>query len=356
MRLFSASWSVLREDKSLVLFPFISAVAGLVVIASFAIPVVALFLHVDTVAATSATSQQSSVHMDPLGWVLVGVGYFVLVYVGVFANAALIVAANERLTGTGPGSLASGFGGAWEKAGAFVPWALLSATVSVALRLVEQRMGIVGRIIVSLVGIAWNLLTYLVVPVLVLEEGLTTGRAVKRSSALFKQTWGENVIGNASFGLFTFLVVLSALALFLLGVASQSAVLVVSLGVLAAVWLVVGVEALAAMSGIYRVALYRYALDGRAPAAYGAFDFDGAFRARKSFGLFSSRETIHRPPAALSRAPEAPRWAPPPPVEVVAGEYGVEIPGFDTLEGHHPGGPAPAPAPPPGGSPEDPPG
>ena len=355
LRLFSASWSVLREDKKLVLFPVISALSGLAVMATFAVPIFMMFVHGHTESTYSATQgawvNQYSLQMDPLGWVLTGIGYFVLIYVGIFCNAALIVAANERLTGTGPGSLGSGFRGAGAKAGAFVPWAMLSATVTLALRMLEERMGLIGRIVVSLVGLAWTLITYLVVPILVLEEGYSTGSAVKRSSRLFKETWGENVIGNAGFGIFSLLLVLSGFVIALIGVAIGSTAGLVLFAVLAVAWVLVGSEVLAAMSGIYRVALYRYAVDGAAPRAFVAFDFDGAFRAKRSTGLFSSpgSRTIYRstPPGTDVRRDAWREWQPP--KNDVDAEFGIDIPGAHDLPENRgrPGAAGPQDPPPP---------
>ena len=77
---------------------------------------------------------------------------------------------------------------------------MLSATVSLVLRAIEERSGIVGRIVGSLVGLAWSLVTFLVLPVLVIEQ-IGPIQAVKRSAELFKHTWGENMIANAGIGI-----------------------------------------------------------------------------------------------------------------------------------------------------------
>ena len=79
-----------------------------------------------------------------------------------------------------------------------LPWALVSATVSMILSLLE-RYGIVGRIVAGLVGLAWNLVTFLTIPILVIED-VGVGDAFKRSKELFKKTWGENVVGQAGLG------------------------------------------------------------------------------------------------------------------------------------------------------------
>ena len=67
------------------------------------------------------------------------------------------------------------------------------------LQAIEERFGIIGTIVARLVGLAWNLVTFLVVPILVLED-LGVGDALKRSKDLFKKTWGENVIGQFGLG------------------------------------------------------------------------------------------------------------------------------------------------------------
>src|SRR4029077_16698349 len=82
-----------------------------------------------------------------------------------------------------------------------LPWAIVSATVSIILRQIEERAGIVGAIVGSIAGLAWSLVTFLVLPVLVVE-GLGPIAAVKRSGSLFKKTWGEQVIANFGISLF----------------------------------------------------------------------------------------------------------------------------------------------------------
>ena len=279
-RLFQASWGVLRDDKRLLLFPFISTLATLVIMATLVFPVWTM----------RAEHLDGSITMTGPGWIVMGLGYFILTYVTIFCNAALIVAANERLTGTGPGTLSSGFSGAWAKAGAIVPWAILSCTVTLILRAIEERSGILGRIVISLVGIAWSLVTYLVVPVIVLEGG-TMGQALSRSSKLFKHTWGENVIGNAGFGVITFFGMLMAAALVMLGLMTGSTVVSALCIAVAVTFMFLMIQAVSAMSGIYRVALYRFATDGQPPSAFQQYDFAQAFKPKKR-GMFGRTATM----------------------------------------------------------------
>ncbi|MEI8241604.1 MAG: DUF6159 family protein, partial [Actinomycetota bacterium] len=74
------------------------------------------------------------------------------------------------------------------------------ATVGLVLQLLRERGGIAGVILAALGGMAWNIITFLVIPVLVVE-GVGPVSAIKRSAGLLKKTWGEQIIGTAGIGL-----------------------------------------------------------------------------------------------------------------------------------------------------------
>jgi len=159
-----------------------------------------------------------------------------------------------------------------------MPWALVSATVSIILSILE-RYGIVGRIVASLVGLAWNLVTFLTIPILVIED-IGVGQAFTRSKDLFKQTWGENVVGQAGLGVLGFLVAIPAILLIFIGVSLGTVGLVV-FGAIGAAWLIVSATVMAALNGIYRTALYRFATTGQVPPDFVGTDFQGAFRPKE---------------------------------------------------------------------------
>ena len=273
-----SSWSVLRADKELLLLPVISGITTLVVMASFALPIF-LTTSTDNSSATTladGTTTGSTFHIAPVGYVLIFVAYIALAYVTIFFNTALISAADERMRGGNP-TLGSALRGATSRAGAILPWAIVSATVSMVLRSLEQRAGILGRLVIGLVGMAWSLVTFLVLPILVLEH-VGVGTAIKRSAELFKRTWGENVIANAAMGFIGLLAVLIPIPLVIAAAATGFAPAIVSAIVLAVVWFLAVSIVLSALGVVYQVALYRYATDGVAPAAFATVDLGGAFR------------------------------------------------------------------------------
>jgi Family of unknown function (DUF6159) len=261
-----SSWSVLRADRELALLPLFSFIATLIVAATFVLPMIGLS-H-----TTGADGAQNSV--SPLVYIFGFVGYVVLAYVTIFFNAALVYAADERMRGGDP-TLGSALRGAASRAGQILPWAIVSATVSIVLRAVQERGGIVGRIAAGFAGMAWSLVTFLVLPVLVIE-GLSVGAAIKRSSELFRRAWGEQVIANAGIGLIGFVAVLAGLPVLLL--ATTGIVVLQVIGIAAFVaWVALVSCVTMALSGIFQTALYHYAANGMPPAAFASATLEHAF-------------------------------------------------------------------------------
>ena len=145
---------------------------------------------------------------------------------------------------------------------------------------IEERFGIVGTIVASLVGAAWSVVTFLTVPIIVFED-VGPVNALKRSGSLLKQTWGENIIGQGGLGLLMLLPMLLAFGIGALGVVSGTAVVAVPLIAVAVVILLVATVVVNALSGIYRTALYRYAVDGQVPSAFAGADLEHSFGPRK---------------------------------------------------------------------------
>jgi hypothetical protein len=124
--------------------------------------------------------------------------------------------------------------------------------------------------------------TFLTVPILVIED-VGVGDAFRRSKDLFKRTWGENVVGQAGLGVLGIFVVAPAVVLVGFGVALGTAGIVV-FGAVGVAWLIVASTVMAALNGIYRTALYRFATTGEVPADFSGTDFRGAFRPRHDDG------------------------------------------------------------------------
>lgn len=270
--LVKASLAVLRSDKELLVFPLVSAVAVILVALSFLLPMFGLgvFAHMDRGnGGTPAV-------LYPWIFAFYLAQYFVMF----FFNSALVGAAMIRLDGGDP-TVADGLRIARGKWLQILGYAAIAATVGMLLRALEQRAGFLGRIVVGLVGVAWTLATFLVVPVLVARD-VGPIEAVKQSATLLKQTWGENLIGNGGLGLVLGLVNLGVILLgvgLAMALASQGlAVMAVISGVIAAIAVLGLALVQSALSGIYSAALYRYAVQGNAPAGFDGGLLQGAFQ------------------------------------------------------------------------------
>ena len=146
-------------------------------------------------------------------------------------------------------------------------WALVSASVGVLLRLIQERSRPVGRIAAGLLGTAWGLAGYLVIPILV-NERKGPMEAFRESARLLKKIWGEELIGGFSFGLVFFVLSLPAVALVCGGMAIGPGVPALALFALALFYLVSLAVVQAALLGIFQAALYQYARKGEAPRGF----------------------------------------------------------------------------------------
>jgi len=266
------SWAVLKSDRTLAWFPVLSAVVGLAVFGVFA----------GLIATMGIDDRNDS--LQGFGYVLVFVAYIALAFVTTYFMAALVHAANERLDGR-PTRFGESIQAATGKIHRILPWAIVAATVSVILQAIEERLGWFGVLIARLLGAAWAVVTFLTVPVIMLED-VGPINALKRSGTLLKQTWGENLSAQAGFGILGMVAMIPGALVIYLGIATDTTAGLVILGGLGIAWLILVAVVLSAMSGIYRTALYRYAVDGTAPPAFADADLGEAFGEKRDRGTW----------------------------------------------------------------------
>ena len=257
--LVKASAGVLKQDKELLVFPAISVVATLLVAATFILP---MFGMLDTVA-----------EREPPPWLYVWGFLFYLTqyFVMFFFNTALVGAAMIRLRGGDP-TVADGLRIAWSKVGIILGYAAIAATVGMILRMIEERAGWIGKIVVGMLGAAWTVITFMTVPILVSRD-IGPIDAVKESAMLLKKPWGENVIGQGGvglvFGLIQVALVFTVIALVALVAGTKSIALIGTVVVLGVIAVMIVALIQAALSGIYSAALYRHAMGEETPGMDG---------------------------------------------------------------------------------------
>ena len=272
--LVKASAAVLRADKELLLFPVISAALSMLVVISFAVPAV--------LAGVFESGVADGARVPAAGYAAMLLFYVVQYFVIFFCNTALVGAALIRLRGGDP-TVADGFRIAASRIQPILGYALIAATVGLVLRAISERSGLLGRLVVGLIGFAWNLATFLVVPVLVVED-VGPIEAIQRSAAYLKRTWGEQIVGNVGIGLVFGLISLATLAagvmLIIAAAATESAVLIIFVAACLVLAFVAIALVSSALSGVYAAAVYRYAADGQSDGFFTPSMVRSAFRAK----------------------------------------------------------------------------
>jgi hypothetical protein len=267
-----ASWRVLQSDKELMVIPVLSFVATLSV-ALLSGGAVWFSLR-QVVEADGSTSLGPT----PLTWVVGAVAYLLITFVVTFFAAALVAGARERLMGGQP-TLSSAFSTASARLPEIFLWSLLTGTIGLVLSFIENRGGLVVRLVSRLIGMTWRIVTWLAVPVIV-AEGTGPVTSLKRSAGLFRQTWGENLAGQVGFGLVGLLAMLPGLVI--------AGLLMVNLpvaGIVVGFLWVAGVSVvLSTMSGIFRTVLYQFASGGPLPPEFDHATLAAAFRPRRGRG------------------------------------------------------------------------
>jgi len=264
--LYKQSFNILSADAEIVLFPVVSAISTIVVGAGFFFPIFRSGILRD-------------VKPENLPWeiyALVFAWYFVNYFIILFFNSALVGCANMRLSGGDP-KVRDGLRIAMQHLGKIAVWAFLSATVGVILNTIRERSNkLIGRLLAGGLGLAWTLMTYLIVPVIILEDR-TTYDSMQRSAELFRKRWGEQVAGSFGFGLLNLLLLVPALFLGLFLFKLDQA-----LAIITVVWYILILAAItSAVKGVFTVVLYRYASTGVLPDGFSGRAIDAALDAKR---------------------------------------------------------------------------
>ncbi|HSS32596.1 MAG TPA: DUF6159 family protein [Solirubrobacterales bacterium] len=261
------SWALLSSHRELIRFPLYGAVATIPLAIVFLGPGLYL-LDKDTLAGAIP---------------LLVLGVYVLSVVGFYFSVGLAAAANQIFNGETNVTVSDGLAVARSRFSQICGWAALSTAISVLMGVLENQGGLAGNIAARLIGMAWSLITFLSVPVIAIE-GTGPLETLKRSASIFKQKWGPQITGNIAIGAAIFLIgVLPAAVLIVAGIALWSsasflgALLVVVGALIVAIAMLVG----RALSGVFGVALYRYAVDGQAVGGFTEEELESAVKLKK---------------------------------------------------------------------------
>lgn len=277
-QLIKASTAILRSDEGLIVYPIVSTLALVIVTAAFAVPLWTSGAMIQIPRLTT-----NGVNRLTVAWVILLFLFYIIQYFIIFfANSALIGAVMLRLRG-GRGSVSDGFDVALQHVSQIFGYAVISATVGMVLRAIAER-GAIGRIFATITNLGWNVTTYLVVPVLVMED-VGPVEAIKRSGSLLKRTWGEQIVGNvgvsAVFGLIMLPIMVIGVALAGTAVVYGAPLLALGVIVLMVVAILILSVISSALRGIYQAVVYQYAATGQVDGRFDADLVRSAFRPKR---------------------------------------------------------------------------
>jgi hypothetical protein len=259
------SWGLLRENQELVRFPLYGAAATILCAVIVIGPGVYLIDDGQTV----------------FGGTLAVIGFYLLATIGTFFSVGLAATADMIFRGQAA-TVSDGIAVARSRFSQICGWAAVSTVVGLVLSVLENQTGVLGSIFGRVLAVGWSLITFLAAPVIALE-GTGPFETLKRSSSLFRSRWGQQVTGNIAIGGAVFLFgILPSLLLIGAGVliwatASFAGALLVVLGVIG---FAVAVLVSSALSGIFGIALYRYARDGEAVGGFTLEELESAARTK----------------------------------------------------------------------------
>ena len=275
-----SSWSVVRQQPKLLVFPLLSWLALALLLASIFVPGGLRSL----MARALVDTRNVNLGDDTALLVCIAAYYFALWFITIFFNTALIFSVLRSFE-TGKVSLREGLSMACYRAPQILAWALIASTIGVMLGLLtnmlKERLGFLGELLGGVFVVTWTTLTYFVTPVLVVE-GLGPIGAVRRSSTLLKKTWGEVTGGEFGLGVFAIVLLLpfflAVLLAFALDFGPAGPAIVAYIGVLNFIGVLVPMSTL---STVLLAALYAFATKGQPPPGFEPGVMTSAFQPRK---------------------------------------------------------------------------
>ncbi len=285
MGVFSRSWEltkmsfrVIKLDREMLLFPLLAGIFSLLFSATLLFPTILLEI---------IRSSGDSVALSVVDYALIFVSYLGMAFIATFFNVCVVFTTKTRFEG-GDATFMDSIKFAFSKIHLIFAWSLVSATVGLLLRALDQaaqRAGTVGRILLgilsTILGMTWSIVTIFVIPAMVYDD-LGPMEAIKKSTATLRRTWGESLIRHFGLGLIQFLFMLLGVALAVLLFGTLGGMggtgLAIAIG-LTVIYFLAVILIFTVANNVYNTALYAYA-NGSPPDDFDHATLEGAFGPR----------------------------------------------------------------------------
>jgi len=303
--LFKTTLRVISSNKRLLLFPLVTALATLVLVAFFfAVPALAFVLQPTGHSFFDAAHWQALFQSDNLkllearlnapdhfttlkvmSTLYVAAIYFTSMFVATFCNVAFYSEIMKALAGQKP-SIRAGFAFAAQRVQSILLWSLFAGLVGYLIKMIAERLGFIGNILMRFVGMAWSVASVFVIPIIIRENSQNPVHLLKSSALTLKKTWGESLIGYVGLGSISGMIALATIVWIILSLvvgALLGSPWLAAFSITFCVLCTIASGLLVSVAGdIYRCALYIYASEGVIPEPFDEDLMNAAWKVKKS--------------------------------------------------------------------------
>lgn len=292
-QLIEESFNVLKKDKEIVLFPFIAIILSFCLLGLYVLIVLGPFRSWGVICIEK---NNIIINNYIIFFGLIFFYYLLAHFLATFFTAGLITCAYLRFRGENP-TARDGFKNAFNYIKKIFIWTLISATMGLILNILSRlseklkpkTLRMLGGIFIFLTSIAWRLLTFFIVPVMIFENKKGT-EAIKRSGYLFKKTWGENVVAQFSIAAyFAIFLLLGVTALYFVLASGLSIGIIIPLAAFLVICILMFLVIFQAVTGVLKTALYVYAATGKVPTGFSKKSIKNAFGPKFSTNILKNK-------------------------------------------------------------------
>ena len=259
--LFKEAWRFLKADTEMLWIPLITAVLNLLLFGTLIAGFGLLIMGGDI------TLSQEGEPSSTIELVFLFLCYVIGAFTFALSQAAITNTVYTRVH-NGDATLLDSLRAAFSHWFSLLLWSIITSTVGLVLRVIAERSRLGIIIVAAVLGVAWSVLTYFVVPAMVIDKK-SAFASIGTSARVFKMTWGETIVSNIGLGLALLVIhlgaIFSVLSLSFLCFAVGLELLVIPILIIYALFIVIMVLIQASLEGVLKTLLYVYAAEGVIP-------------------------------------------------------------------------------------------
>lgn len=285
MNMFERSWkitklslNVMKKDKELFLFPIIGGIFSLAFLIAMIFPIV----------VTAPASQASGNSTGMSFYMLIFLIYFGLALIATFFNTCVVYTIKKRFDGS-KATFWDSIKFTLSRIHLVIAWGIISATVGLLLRILDQigeNMGEVGQILMSILtsilGAIWSIITVFVIPAMVYHN-IGPFKAIKMSIQSLKKTWGESLVRYYGLGIIELVLIVAGVILGIVFALLTTSIpaLFYTVIIIFSIYIIAVLMFFSVANTIFNTALFVYADTGRVPKAYDTEIVQEAFKKKE---------------------------------------------------------------------------